>query len=134
MPKSKLKTSYESPLAAEVREAIDVGPTEDVDVVTPQFEREPGSPEPQSPPSTPKEWEALKTLPKNSLKELGLRDFDGRLMLFPGEWYNYIPDGFEVEVVSGKTRNFKRGTDDDDIRFGCLAYGIPAIDGSKSED
>jgi hypothetical protein len=49
---------------------------------------------------------------------------DMDIILFPGEWYNIIPDGFMVIGLSGEKYPFKRGKSDDDIRFGCLPYGI----------
>jgi len=44
--------------------------------------------------------------------------------LYPGEWYNHIPEDFEIVSISGKTSKFKKGKSDDDIRFGCLPYGF----------
>lgn len=49
---------------------------------------------------------------------------DEDILLIPGEWYNIIPDGFTVTGLDGETYPFKHGESDDDIRFGCLAYGI----------
>lgn len=46
------------------------------------------------------------------------------ILLFPNEWYNAIPNGFKVTGLSGEQYPFKKGDTDDDIRFGCLAYGI----------
>lgn len=47
--------------------------------------------------------------------------------LIPNEWYEYIPDGFDLVCISGKAEKFKRGRTDNDIRFGCLAYGIMVV-------
>lgn len=46
------------------------------------------------------------------------------LYLFPGEWYDCIPEGFQVVDISGESEFFKKGFTDDDTRFGCLPYGI----------
>lgn len=46
------------------------------------------------------------------------------IILFPGEWYNLIPDGFMVVGLSGERYQFQKGKSDDDIRFGCLPYGL----------
>lgn len=54
--------------------------------------------------------------------EMPTEDID--IILFPGEWYNIIPDGFIVVGLSGEKYQFKNGKCDDDIRFGCLPYGI----------
>ncbi len=53
------------------------------------------------------------------------------LMLLPGEWYAHIPDGFEIESISGKKTTFRPGKSDRDIRFGCLAYGVRVPDGGE---
>lgn len=45
-------------------------------------------------------------------------------LLFPFEWYNVIPNGFEVITISGRKEKFKNGVTDDDKRFGMLPYGI----------
>jgi hypothetical protein len=49
---------------------------------------------------------------------------DEDVLLFPEEWYQAIPDGFIVTGLYGEQYPFKKGESDDDIRFGCLAYGI----------
>lgn len=51
-------------------------------------------------------------------------EVDAQILLFPSEWYNKIPDGFMVVGLSGGRYPFERGKTDDDMRFGCLAYGI----------
>jgi hypothetical protein len=119
-------------LAAEIREAIGAGPDEEVHITTPQFERDPGQPEPAA---APTDWEALRTMTRIELKELGCGtwndpkepddEFDGKvLMLFPGEWYQSIPAGYVVTDIFNEDEEFVRGQTDDDIRFGCLSYGI----------
>lgn len=49
---------------------------------------------------------------------------DEWVLLFPGEWFNVIPEGFIVTGLDGEQYPFKRDEADDDIRFGCLPYGI----------
>ena len=48
----------------------------------------------------------------------------GDLWLFPVEWYNAIPEGFEVETIDGEQKRFSRRTCGRDSRYGALAYGI----------
>lgn len=108
---------------------------EKLTIVTPQFEREPGAPTPAPAPS---DWDGLKEMDVTALRELGCRRwndpslaedgdevFGGKtLMLFPGEWYRHIPEGFPIVGISGEREHFEPGVADDDIRFGCLPYGI----------
>lgn len=132
MSKGTLKMSDESEVAAQIREAIGVGPTESVEVVTPQFEREPGAPAPAAPPT---DWYALREMDLTALRELGCRawndpseiddEFGGQvLMLFPGEWYWVIPAGFVVTSIFNRDEAFVPGRTDDDTRFGCLSFGV----------
>lgn len=46
------------------------------------------------------------------------------LFLFPKEWYNYIPAGFKVIDICMNPELFIPGESDDDVRFGCLPYGV----------
>lgn len=65
---------------------------------------------------------------KAELKKLGLgmwKEEDGQTtMLFPGDWYDEIPKGFEVVDIFGETEKFDPKKSDDDQRFGFLPYGI----------
>lgn len=126
----KLKTAYEDPTAAKIRDAIGAGPTEDVAVTLPQFDREPGAPKPQSPPVTAADWESLRHLPRAALVEIGCGNWDGRLMLFPAAWYDSIPPGYIVESINGEVREFRPATFGDDRRSGFLSYGVAALDGA----
>lgn len=127
MPKGLLNKASESQLAAEIRKAIGAGPSEVVEVVTPQFKREPGVKEPQPPPDP---FRQVKSMTHRELRDLGCRPWDEPndegmvLMLFPGEWYDLIPKGFKIVDINGNTESFAPKETDDDIRFGCLAYGI----------
>lgn len=105
-----------------------------ITIVTPQFHRPRGEPGPASPPASRQEWEALRSMSRAALVEMGLRPWcdpadddwphDHVLMLLPGEWYQHIPDGYAVVGLYGEADVFARGISDDDIRFGCLPYGI----------
>jgi hypothetical protein len=81
-----------------------------------------------------KAFAALFSLPKQKLIELGLGNWNGKLMLFPKEWYNAIPKDFPIESINGEIEPFEPGVTDDDIRFGYLAYGISAFDGVEEDE
>ena len=57
-------------------------------------------------------------------------EFGPVLMLFPGEWYRHIPSGYEVVDIMFQKEPFCLGETDDDIRYGCLSYGVLAEDDS----
>lgn len=61
-----------------------------------------------------------------------LLEVDEDVILFPGEWYELIPDGFIVTGLNGEQYPFEKGKSDDDIRFGCLPYGIRRKQEAKS--
>lgn len=48
---------------------------------------------------------------------------DKIILLFPHEWFNVIPEGFEVIGLWGEKYKFSKELSKD-RRFGCLAYGI----------
>jgi len=123
MPEYFLKPSSESKLADIIRNAIGAGDYDEVRVVVPQFKCPTGR-KIYYFPKTKEEFEKLKRAPDDILFDIGLRRWDENLWLFPGEWYNCIPDGLEVETILGTKETFKRGVSDDDIRFGCLPYGL----------
>lgn len=113
---------------------------EKLTIVTPQFERPKGWPAPASPPADRAAFDALSTLDRTALLELGLcpwadataegEDAEGggvatrTLWLFPSEWYHAIPNGFPIVNIFFARTTFERGVTDDDIRFGALAFGI----------
>lgn len=115
--------------AAAVVDALDLKPGDTVRIVTPQFERTPDMPTPGSPPLTLAHWNALRALPKAELIARGFGNWDGRLMMIPGEWHKLLPVGLELECIDGDRGVVGIDYIDDDIRFGCLAWGIPAADG-----
>jgi hypothetical protein len=101
-----------------------------VEILTPQFERSPNAPKPSPAPADLAAWRALRTLSIKELKAMGLRQWSdadavgSALMLFPGEWYGSIPEGFQITNIFGASAPFIRGTTNSDIRFGLLSYGI----------
>lgn len=77
------------------------------------------------PPAPPENFDSLREMTKEQLKDLGFAAWDETgLMLIPGEWYDFIPKGWEVIDISGNREKFEPGVTDNDIRFGCLAVGI----------
>lgn len=117
-----------------------------IEIITPVFERPPDQPAPACPPSDAEGWAALRALDVKALREMGCMAWNDpadpdaddtelllthTLMLMPGEWYAHIPDGFEIVTIAGRRAHFTRHVTDDDIRYGCLAFGIavPLTDG-----
>lgn len=109
------------------------------EVVSSPVFREPGYPDPAGAPFDAEAWASLSAMAPAALRELGLRpwndpadpeDDDGRnfgggvLWLIPGEWYRHIPEGMALTCINGERTTFCTGETDNDIRFGCLAYGI----------
>lgn len=153
MSGKKLKPSSLSKVAAKIRKAIGAGPDDNVEVTTPQFERPAGEPPPMAAPTSVAGFDALRTMTDAQRLELGMRrwgrpephdlavplrkgskkaDLSGSpmLWLFPGEWYSKIPPGYEIVDISYYIEKFKRGKTDNDIRFGCLAFGVLVRDAS----
>lgn len=125
MSKVKIVPLEQAPEA--IYEATGAVPGDTIQIVTPQFTRTSTMNKVRS---VPTPFETVKQLDYNALRSLGCEpwddpDADGNvLLLFPGEWYEMIPDGFEIVDISGRTERFASGDTDNDIRFGCLAYGI----------
>jgi len=133
-PTKMLVSASQSPEAAAIRKAIGAGPDEPVEVTTPQFERTAGMPKPSQAPTSRAGWEKLRSKSAEELWRLGFGRWGNvdesdpaspMLMLIPGEWYQAIPSGFRVTDINGYAEGFVAGVVDDDIRFGCLPYGIP---------
>ena len=60
-------------------------------------------------------------------KELRFQRWDEEqpdLWLFPLYLVPIIPEGLEVTFISGDKAKYERDKMDNDIRFGCVAYGI----------
>lgn len=111
--------------SAKFATALGVKPGDTIEVVTPQFTRTD-----DIVPSIPDSWQRLRSLPRATLKAIGCCAWDEPdergmvLMLFPGEWYSYIPADFPIVDINGEHEHFRPGVTDDAVRFGCLAYGI----------
>jgi len=112
-----------NPIAKKIRDLLGVGDYDEVGCILPQFERIDGRVVTYVP-TTIAEYDALKNAPNNILKDIGLSDWDGEIWLYPAEWYDYIPEDYEIIDIWGKTEKFQKGVTDDDRRFGCLAFGL----------
>ena len=107
-----------------------------ITLILPQFERAKDAPAIASPPEDLAAWYALSTLDETALREMGFGrwcdarepdwPYDRTLMLIPGEWYEHIPNGYVVVDANGKAAVFSKATHSNDIRYGCLAYGVLA--------
>ena len=51
-------------------------------------------------------------------------DEQPNLWLFPLYLVPIIPEGLEVTSISGRNYKYEKDKADNDIRFGCVAYGI----------
>lgn len=106
--------------------AIGAKEGETINLITPQFERDDGL-KIKYIPKTIEEFDALKSMPDDKLRELGLQLWDTNHWLYPAEWYDFIPDGYEMIDINGESEKFKKGVTDDDMRFGALAYGFIGV-------
>lgn len=141
--------------AEELAEALGIKPGDEVQIITPQFDRGKGEPPPRvCPPRAVLEnlasWgvEQLRSVglrawnnpddpedadepqpDRRSCVPVGYRGFGprGQLWLFPAEWYDDLPAGLDVVDINGCHEKFVPGETDDDRRFGCLAYGIVKV-------
>ena len=133
-----LPFAHEDELAAKVRAAIGVGDWDPVSAITPQFDRDDGQ-EPWYIPETLADFDGLCSAPEEVLRTMCMMPWNntadpddaeetarlgGQLWLFPWQWYDHIPDGYEVVTVCGQRERFEHGRTDDDRRFGCLAFGF----------
>lgn len=120
----------------QLAEAIGAKPGDTIQIVTPQFER--AASEGKIPPYPGDEaFAKLAALTDAERRAYGLRPWNepsdpadgdryggGVLWLLPGEWYDYMPARWRLVDISGRAEAFERGATDNDIRFGCLPYGI----------
>jgi hypothetical protein len=104
-----------------------------INVITPQFEREDGK-EPAPAPKTREDWAALRDASRETWAEMGMRRWseESGLWLFPGEWFDHIPAGFEVVDIHENRVVFDPDEMSRDQRFGVLAYGLRAESGGES--
>ena len=115
----------------QLREAIGLEPGEKLEVYQPQFDRIDG----QSVPPIPADLSALPKMTENELRLLGCQRWDENHWLYPGEWYDSIPEGHPMLCIDGSTVIFEKGKTDNDTRFGALAYGFLRIpEGSGGTD
>lgn len=124
---SRPKPPSQTPsIGEQIRDAIGASPDDTIHVTVPQFERTPGTPDPEKAPQSLDEWLALSSLSRDDLTRMGCRlwSTETRLMLFPGEWFDSIPEGLMVETVNGGSFGFTREEHNRDIRFGMLAFGV----------
>ena len=110
MKKTKLPTSAQDPTARKIRKAIGVSDTAPVNYTMRPRDRDPRQPPPTTPPTDMAGFEALHKLTGAELTALGLGNWDGKIWLFPGDWYDHIPEGFPIENISNKKSLFKRVT------------------------
>jgi len=77
---------------------------------------------------TKQEFNELKGKSIPLLKKRGFRVWDevkgGVLILIPGKMYDQIPNGVTLIDINEKKMVFRSGKSDNDVRFGCLAYGF----------
>lgn len=112
-------------IADTVRSAAGLGPFEEVTVYAPPHRSRGDGMEVKYIPRTMDEFVALRGMPQAELTRIGLRRWDeSGLMLFPVEWFPFVPEGFEVVDIFGEVEAFDPGTADDDGRFGVLSFGI----------
>lgn len=123
MDESVLAFGDANPIAKKIRDMLGVGDYDEVRCILPQFERVDGKKITYIP-TTTNELDALKKAPPDVLKDIGLCQWDEKIWLFPQEWYDYIPEEYEIVDIFGKTEKFQKGITDDDIRFGCLSFGL----------
>ena len=123
MSESLLVFGDTDPIAKKIRDMLGVGNYDEVRCILPQFERVDGKKITYIP-KTVSEFDAIKKAPSDVLKDIGLSKWDEKIWLFPEEWYDYIPEGYEIVDIFGKTEKFQKGITDDDIRFGCLSFGL----------
>jgi hypothetical protein len=115
--------------AALIRKAINAAENDVVMVHGPQFERPLDAIIPTKPPNSRPEWDALRHMTVSELTACGCRlwENDSNLMLFPFEWYNAIPIGFQVVTILNEHYTFdKNDITHNDKRFGCLSFGVIA--------
>ena len=119
----ELTPGDESELSHKIRKAIGVGDFDKVRVCLPQFERTDGIKIVYFT-ITKYEFDKLKTLPDDILKEIGLGIWEEGHWLYPGDWYDFIPQQYPITDINGDDEHFEKGVSDNDIRYGCLSYGF----------
>lgn len=67
------------------------------------------------------EWTSFS---KEELFNLGFGNWDGNLIVIPLHFYNSIKDGTTLYSISGSAHVKGKDEIDNDVRFGCMAYGF----------
>ena len=111
-------------LADAIRDAVGADDNDTIRIITPQFERPPNWPSPGAWVPDAADWDALRALKMEDLTALGFGNWDGGLALVPSEWHGRLPDGLALECISGEIAVVGIDYIDNDIRYGCIAYGI----------
>jgi len=112
-----------NPIAKKIRDFLGVGDFDEVGCVLSQLERIDGKTITYVP-TTVAEYDALKNAPENILEDIGLGQWDEKIWLYPVEWYDYIPEGYEIVDISGKTEKFQKDITYNEKRYGCLPFGL----------
>lgn len=123
MSEAELAYGDESPLAKIIRDCLGVGDYEQVRCVLPTFERT-DSKRITYIPKTKQQFDDLKKAPDDILVDIGMQKWKKNIWLFPFEWYDSIPEGYEIITIMGKIKHFEHGVTDDDMRFGALSFGV----------
>ena len=56
--------------------------------------------------------------------DIGVQRWDKGIWLYPIEWYNSIPEDYEIVTIRGKTKLFQKGLTDKEMRYGALSFGF----------
>jgi hypothetical protein len=117
----------ESDLAVVVRKVLGISAYEDVTVVSVHGRGTPLLIYVH--PRTSAQLDKIKRLPYGVLCRMGVRLWSaepmqgGLLYLYPAEWHDNIPEGYEVVDIDGRHRIWHRVQMSPDEWFGCLACG-----------
>lgn len=109
--------------AEQLKSALGLQGGDHLEIVTPQFDRTDGRTITYFP-RTEREFDALRELSDDALMAIGCGLWGDGHWLYPHEWYQNIPAGYLVVSILGEIKPFIPGETDDDVRFGCLAYGF----------
>lgn len=128
LPEGTVVLEMDSPSLAKaiVADMTGLQPGDQIEFITPQFECTDGMQVPV--PVDFDDWENLHKKDDATLTALGFGVWDEteheKHWLFPKEWYDIIPDGYQITSIFREQETFKRGETDNDYRFGCLSFGF----------
>lgn len=108
-----------------IRDALGLGDDDEVEIITPQFERTDGV-EPGEPPLTYSAMNELRKADVSELESLGLRRWSDEtgLWLLPHEWYPHIPADYPLLSIMNRTATRGEMPTVPDKRHGVLSVGI----------